>query len=645
VRLKTAVELTTQVAEQKVRIALIDETSRKVPWFARDSVPSRGGFRLALSRLGEERLDETLSFQTDLAINAGRKTTQRTEWRIGSTQIVNFDYQSRNLGVIEAYAPGGVVITINGHLRMSYDLRAHFEPLGKDIPDDPEIAALLASHLEALKKKGKQRVEIEYWMMPECPGCKQARPELKALRTELAGRVNIVPHWVVERHDGELSSLHGPRELDEARIQALVGKYYPERIWEWFDWRERHPKESWEDGAAALKLLPVRLAQGLASKECDALLNADYELAERRQVRSTPELIVGNRPYEGEIERLHLLGALCGSLDAPQPEACANAPKCFFDAQCRKRGFVAKCIEAGKPTAHCDNSQPAVPVPAVVLYDPDALHSGHETILNALVNDLPGIDIRMLNANDGEGAALVKRAHVTRLPAFLISPDAKKEFGYLDSVGRAAREIAAGPDGDAWNHWLLLREDQGGVGSRQFVDRPRIKGRADLFVSRFSKNGEEALETALEFKTNLNAVGMDLAVHDAIFWTRDDPPKLAAHNGIAEIEEAERAEVVRKLAPGKFEMYLLERGLKRGSSYWDKAVKTIGLEPADVRADSEAPAPWVLKILQDNATLLKNVDAGGEIVLLAENCEVIPIASRVDLRQTLERIAQRNKRR
>ena len=593
-----------------------------------------------LSRLGEEDADKhTLAARAlgDVVVfNAGRKSSQRISWRVGNSLLVNFDYQAHNLVVVE-------VFPAKPESGARFDFRVRLEPLGKDIPDDPEIAKLLAPHLDELRKKGKKRIEIEYWMMPDCPGCKLARPELQAIAKDLAGRVDIVPHWVVEKRGDELSSLHGDEELNEARVQALIAKYYPERIWDWLEWRAGH-RDAWTVGAEKLGLLPARIEQALNAKEANALLLADIELSERRRVHATPSLVIANRLYDSEIDRPHLLGALCGSLEEPKPACCKDAPACFFDAQCRTRGFVAKCVDAGTPKARCDTSKPAVKIPATILVDNDALASNQDKILEALIGDLPGLDYALVDAVSPEGKLLAERTKVTRLPTYLLDPIATTEDGYKGSVGRVAREISFRDEHGADKKMLLLREDQFGVGSNRILARPRIKGRADLFVSRFSKNGQEALETALECAASREAAGLILVLHDALYFKPAEDgakPQLAAKNGIAEVEESARAMAVRLIAPEKLNAYLLERGKKRGSSYWDAPLKVVGVDAEKVRALADGPSVDVLQKLEEEALLLKSLDAGGEIVLLAENCELISIVSRKDLRQMLERIASR----
>src|SRR5439155_17442756 len=103
---------------------------------------------VVISRQGEEetsRLAASLKDET-LVINAGRKSSQREWWRSGVATVANFNFQSQRLGVAEVFAaPAG-----SGR---KYDIRARLEPLGADIPDDPAVAAILAPHLESLKKK------------------------------------------------------------------------------------------------------------------------------------------------------------------------------------------------------------------------------------------------------------------------------------------------------------------------------------------------------------------------------------------------------------------------------------------------------------------------------------------------------------
>lgn len=174
-------------------------------------------------------------------------------------------------------------------------------PLTKEIPEDPEVLALLQPHTETLRKKGKRLVPVEVFVNSECPYWLDLAPELARISKELAGRVEIVPHFLVSKTaEGTHRAPHGERELQENRIQALVFRYYPERFWEWLAWRAKHPEASWEEGVKDLGLVRARLAGALAAGEAEELLERDSLLALLRHASGTPTLIIGNRLYDGE---------------------------------------------------------------------------------------------------------------------------------------------------------------------------------------------------------------------------------------------------------------------------------------------------------------------------------------------------------
>lgn len=596
---------------------------------------SRHVLRVHLSRLGEERCEELARVSgADLIVNAGRKTSSRASWRSGHTVIANFDYQAQRLGIAEVFPlrPGSP----SGADTPRFDVRVRFEPLTAAIPDDPAVAALLQPNLETLRKTAKKRVEIEYWMMPECPGSEQALPLMQQLVSDLSKRAAVTPHFVLHKEDGKLGSLHGERELNEARLEALIIKHYPDRIWAWLAWRQAHRGAPWQDGARELGLLAARLRGALASGEADALLEADYELMLRRQVDASPSLVIANRVYDGPLERPHVLRVLCGLLESPSPAACKDVPACFFDAQCRKRGFIGKCIDPGLPSARCDQSRPALKVAGTVITDRENMQDNHERILEILVGDLPGLEYRVLDCGDAEARSLIEKGKLARLPAYLLDPSAQKEVNYAESAGRAARL------NEALN---LLVLQPFATGAHRVLGRPRIKGRLDLFASRFSKNGQEAVECALDYLKTCGPAAPEVLFHDVLYWketeNRPGERELAAAGGLPEVEEAARALAVKKIAPEKFQAYLLERGKRRAGSYWDVPLRTLGIDAAQVRALAEEPSGEIVRMMHAEAGLLKSLDAGGEIVVLAENCELLPVRSRADLRSILDRLRER----
>lgn len=605
--------------------------------------PSDGKLGVWLYPFGEEESEALANSKKhpDLIINAGRKSSNRVAWTVGNTVIANFDYQAQRLGVAECYALKGWKPGVPGP---RWEIRVKHEPLTSEIPDDPEIAKLLEPHLDALRKKTKKSVEIEVWTQPGCPYCLELWPVLEELGKELKDRAEFVPHFLVHKDAG--GKLMGKDDwLAETRVEAAIAKHYPERFVDWLRWRARpeNAAASWEDGAKALGLLPARLKGALEEGgEIDQALLADAELVPRRRVPGTPTLVIANRTYEGPNERLQILRALCGMLDEPKPAVCAGVPACFSDRDCRKRGFIGRCRDAGKPEAQCDHSQKAVPVAATVLVEPDALWSNHERILPILLDYLPGLSWRYVDPAGAEGKALIEKYKIERLPAYLLDPAAKTEYQYAEMLKPIVREA----DGQ-----LVVAGSA--VGAHRIAGRERIRGRAELFVARFSKEGQQAVDVALEALGWPQGVP-DLEIRDALFWNEAPGPdgkplhQLAAQNGIAEIDEAALALAVKQAAPSSYLDYLRLRGERRGRLFWQRTLEQAGLDAKAIEriaalanGSNDQPAAEVLAQMQATADLLKALDAGGPVVLLGENCEIIPMASRADLRYYLERIGQR----
>lgn len=591
---------------------------------------------------GEEasqRFAEKNGLFVDLVLNAGRKSSTRVAWTAGQSVIANFDYQVQRMGVAEVRRRPGWKA---GDPGPRWDIRVKQVPLTKEIPEDPEVLALLKPHLETLKKKGKRQVSVEFFMLSECPYCKDVVADLEQIAKDLSGRVEIVPHFLVRKTpDDKFRSLHGERELAENRIQALVFRYYPERFWEWVKWRYKNPGAPWEEGVKALDLLRPRLAMALAAGEADEILERDHQLALRRHVEATPALVIANRTYDGEYERLKVLRVLCGLLDEPRPEVCKTVPACFHDGQCRKRGFIGRCVEPGKPTARCDYSQKAVAVPATVLVEKDMLFSNHERILEILLGYLPGLEWKIVDPSEGEGRVLAEKAKAERYPAYLLDPSARKEVGFEENLG-AATEAREG--------FLVVKGQL--AGASRIVARERVRGRADLFVSRFSKPGQEAVDVALEMLALPLGRRPEVVFHDGLYWQETVQPdgkvkrELAARGGLVELQEAAVALALREVAPEKLNAYLRERGLRRGSLFWDRALGAAGVDVEKVRAlaegpDQKGPVERIARAMRAEADLLAALKSGGDVVLLAENCELIPLRSREDLRYYLELIGKR----
>jgi hypothetical protein len=167
------------------------------------------------------------------------------------------------------------------------------------------------------------------------------------------------------------------------------------------------------------------------------------------------------------------------------------------------------------------------------------------------------------------------------------------------------------------------------AGSHQDVTRPRAPGRVDLFLAPHSEFAAEVLEEALDVIDRGEAP--PLALRAAVY--RDRGWKLAAPGGVAEVEAMLREVAVAALRPGRLAAYLRARLGRVGSSYWRDALLEAGLEPGEVRAAAEGPR--ALAFLDADAQALAELGAGGPVVLLVSNQELVPVSSRAEARHVL----------
>ncbi|MCX7804943.1 MAG: hypothetical protein N3A38_07100 [Planctomycetota bacterium] len=612
-----------------------------------------------LSHLGETE-SEKLARQVpgiDLILTGHRKTTQRAAFQAGDTLIVNFEYQARRLVVVHVLpaavpAPQGATPSLgsgshagartgspaggeSGGAGRKFTLRVVTEPVSETTPEDPDVAKVLAELKEAMRQSGaRQTVEVEIFKMPFCPSCRLLERDAMEMAGRLGDRVRFRFRYVIWRDEkGGLRSSGGPRELEEAKVQLAIARHYPEKFFEYLKWRAANMDRPWKEGVQAIGAIAARIRGVVETGEGLELLEEQALLTERRQVSAAPTVFVQNRLYDGPLEKLRILREICAAMSAPKPSECNTVPSCFSDRDCFRRGFVGRCANAGQPNAECIYS-PAVPVRTAVLRDFGAVYSNHERIVESLYTFLPGLQPCDVDAGSDEGRRLLVEYAPPRLPAYLLAPEAEKEKSFFEIQSGCRRTKDR-----------LVFSGAAAAGSHQIAGRERIRGRADLFVAPLSKRGSEALAACLDYIAGMKRPP-DLRFHYVLY--RTEKGETAAPGGLAEVEEAARGLAVSLKAPDRFVEYLRRRNERPGSGYWDVPLAVMGLDPAEIRAMAEDdPArgkrihPDVRRLMDAEADLLRAIDAGGEIVLLGENCEVLPVPNRGALADFLEIIGSR----
>ena len=569
---------------------------------------------VVLSPLGEE-MSERIAREVDgidLVVNAHRRTTSAPHFRARGTVVAQFDFQGRSLGraCLQRDARGSVSVTLAPPVK-----------LGPEIPDDPEVKEIVDAAWRDIEADAASRVLVlELFKMARCPYTPPVEKTVAELARALGSRAEVrVTQLVHVDAAGKLTSFHGAGELEEARRQAAIFTFYPTKYFDYAAWREKYPaEEDWLRACRRLGMSAARLRGCILSGEADEILRRHARRVERLRVSGSPTLYFGGRKYEGDTSRAAVLRAACDMLPGGSAglAVCKGLPRCFSDVECRRRGVVGECRDPGTPQARCVEHE-ALAVTLTVLEDSRAVHSAAGRVVESLRVFFPGLRERTVDYRSDEGSSLAAKYAIERLPAYIMDKRALKERK-IDAV----REALV-PTKDA----LVLAPRL--VGSHQDLTRPRREGRVDLFLASHSTVAAEALTEYLDLLEAEEAPPVRLR---AAAW-RNAEGKLAAQGGLAELESMMRAAAVVRRWPDRLVPYLRARLKRVGSSYWRDAATEAGIDPSTLRRAAEGDA--TVALLDADAQDLAELGAGGPVVVLVANQEVVPCASRAEIRHAL----------
>ncbi|MFA5118498.1 MAG: hypothetical protein WC695_06555 [Candidatus Omnitrophota bacterium] len=277
------------------------------------------------------------------------------------------------------------------------------------------------------------------------------------------------------------------------------------------------------------------------------------------------------------------------------PEITAILPRCFSDAQCSKEGLIGACDAPGSLKAQCIFTE-ALKVPLVVVTLKDCFACNTENVVSYLKKRFPGLAVSYLYYPDAQAAKLTKELALAGLPAYLLGKEAEKE--------KAFEEIKA--NAELKGSYYVLKSYYTGVAYYQ--NRPKIKGKLDLFLSLYEEQSSGLLEAIQDLKPQVH------------FLAVKQGKRFDAAQGAAEVEDYLRAVCLQKYYPHLFWGYMSCRAAQSGSSWWDdclsgadiKKIKTCaqGQEGADL-LEANIGLALELKVLRGPTYLMDNQEIFG----------------------------------
>jgi len=258
----------------------------------------------------------------------------------------------------------------------------------------------------------------------------------------------------------------------------------------------------------------------------------------------------------------------------------AILPRCFSDNDCKKEGLVGACKNAGENNATCLFNE-AAKVSLTAIVPADCQTCDTKPAVNFLKKQFPGLDVAYVNYSDKRALKLIEdlKVEVSVLPVYLLGKEAAKEKNF-DNLKSSLIDR-----GD----YYMLNPEISGVS--YFLNRDRIKGKLDLFISLFEKDSLAVLNAIKEFNPNLHLLTI----------VSDD--KIEAARGSSEVEEDERAVCVQKYYPQSFWDYITCRAKNIGSSWWDDCA--LNLDVAKIKACARSDEGKTL--LKENSKLAQEL--------------------------------------
>ncbi len=566
---------------------------------------------IVLSHLGEELSKELIKNISgiDLLINAHRKISSRPFDRINDTVFAQFSFQGKSVGRVDF---------VFDEKRSLVDTRVKEIKLKQNIKNDPQIDSLLSEY-EASVEKLEKKVQLDLYVMSDCPYGKEAETVLFPLAEELGKMVDLNLYYLVNKEGDSFTSLHGHSEVMEDRRQLAVANLYPDKLSAYIALYNHGVS-----GENVLRELGLEVsADEINSEKITAQLNEHAERSRRLRISSSPTLYINNVLYQGGFGALELRKYLCGLLPPAARSAsrtCQKIPECLTNADCAgEKGKIGRCVDAGQLNAECEYQDAIVFNCQVVIAD-DCLMCNQFDIITTTEQLFPGVQLSIVEKDSPEGRALIEKYTLKLLPAYLFSPQVRKAYNY--------NEVKEGfiPLGD------MLALEPGLVGASYFVNR-NIKGnQLDIFVAALGLRGRKIVRDIIEYlEENPTSVKVNFHITGFI----DEKNEVSARLGLREEEEARRMLVLKKLFPAKFLTYLKISRVE--SSYWQDALIALKLEPQKIRALAEGELGH--QLFRKEAELSTSLGINEELAFLINNRELAQIKSLDTFRALLQKLS------
>jgi hypothetical protein len=295
-----------------------------------------------------------------------------------------------------------------------------------------------------------------------------------------------------------------------------------------------------------------------------------------------------NKIADYKVEELRLSDQV-----ADDPGILSIMPRCFSDNNCKKEGLLGMCQNPGSIDSQCLFKK-ANKVNLLVITSKDCLTCNSEAIINFLKKQISGLAISYLKYPDKKADKLIKDFAISALPAYFLDKEIEKEKIFDTFKGNLELK----------GEFYMLKPQFSGFS--YFLNREKIKGKLDLFISLYDKNTKELLGVIKEFNPTIH------------FLVVERGDKFEAASGNLEVEEYLRGVCVQKYYPEIFWDYMSCRTKNINSSWWEDCLGKFNTD----KIVSCARGPQGALLLRENISLNKELQIMFGPIYLLDNQQI-----------------------
>jgi 5'-nucleotidase len=271
-------------------------------------------------------------------------------------------------------------------------------------------------------------------------------------------------------------------------------------------------------------------------------------------------------------------------------------PDCFSDFNCNKKDFIGVCQNPATLQSRCVFSEP--PKISLLIITPKLCTvCDVERIIKYLKMHFPGLVVSYLYYPSPKADKLIKDFNIKALPVYLLGKEVEKVKGFDASKENLEKKA----------DYYMLKTQFSGIS--YFLNRERINGKLDLFISLYNKNIKQLLEAAKELNPTIH------------FLTTEQANRFDAANGNLEIEEYLRSVCVAKYYPQAFWDYIMCRAKNINSSWWGDCLPAMDTDKIKICAQGDEGK----LLLKDNISINKELQIMFGPTYLLDNQEIFGI--------------------